>query len=181
MLTAISNDAARTESYKEGVDAFLVKPFQKEMLLARIESMLSNRRIKQDEVFSLNNAHDTVNIENKDKVFLENLMAIMKDNYTNPDFNVPQLQSQMCMSMTSFYKKITTLTGLTPAHFIRLYRLQTAKNILESQAGNSGINVSEIAYTVGFNDPKYFSKCFQSQYNILPSAILQGNKKNNPE
>lgn len=175
MLTALSNDTARTESYKEGVDAFLVKPFQKDMLMARIESILSNRHKQQNEVtFDLRSAYDNVNIEKKDKVFMENLLAIMKDNYTNPDFNVPQLQSQMCMSMTSFYKKITALTGLTPAIFIRLYRLQTARNILESHAGDSSISVSEIAYTVGFNDPKYFSKCFQNQYNILPSAILQG-------
>lgn len=178
MLTALSNDNVRTESYKEGVDAFLVKPFKKEMLIARIESILANRHRQQDEVsFDLRTAYDKVNIEKRDKVFMENLLAIMKDNYSNPDFNVPQLQSQMCMSTTSFYKKITALTGLTPAIFIRLYRLQTARNILESHAGDSSMNVSEIAYTVGFNDPKYFSKCFQNQYNILPSAILQGEKQ----
>jgi len=80
----------------------------------------------------------------------------------------------MCMSMTPFYKKISALTGLTPALFIRLYRLQTAKKMLEDHAGDKGLSVSEIAYMVGFNDPKYFSKCFQNQYHVLPSAILQG-------
>lgn len=174
MLTALSNDEVRTNSYKAGADAFIVKPFQKEMLLARIESILSNRQKRQNEVsFDLRNAYDKVDIEKKDKVFMENLLSIMKDNYSNPDFNVPQLQSHMCMSTTSFYKKITALTGLTPALFIRLYRLQTAKNLLENHAGDNNMNVSEIAYTVGFNDPKYFSKCFQNQFGILPSTILQ--------
>lgn len=175
MLTALSNDDARLNSYKEGVDAFLVKPFEKEMLLTRIENILSNRRQQQDEVsFDLKNAYASVNIERPDKVFMENLLGILKDNYTDPEFNVPQLQSRMCMSMTPFYKKISALTGLTPALFIRLYRLQTAKKMLEDHAGDKGISVSEIAYMVGFNDPKYFSKCFQNQYHVLPSAILQG-------
>lgn len=175
MLTALSNDNARLSSYKEGVDAFLVKPFDKEMLLARIENILSNRKQQQNEVsFDLRNAYANVNIERSDKVFMENLLNILKDNYTNPEFNVPQLQSLMCMSMTPFYKKISALTGLTPALFIRLYRLQTAKKMLEDHAGDKGISVSEIAYMVGFNDPKYFSKCFQNQYHVLPSAILQG-------
>lgn len=175
MLTALSNDNARLSSYKEGVDAFLVKPFDKEMLLTRIENILSNRQQQQHEVsFDLRNAYANVNIERSDKVFMENLLNILKDNYTNPEFNVPQLQSLMCMSMTPFYKKISALTGLTPALFIRLYRLQTAKKMLEDHAGDKGISISEIAYMVGFNDPKYFSKCFQNQYHVLPSAILQG-------
>lgn len=175
MLTALSDDDARLSSYKEGVDAFLVKPFEKEMLLARIESILTNRRQQQSELsFDLKNAYANVNIERSDKVFMENLLSILRDNYMNPDFSVPQLQSLMCMSMTPFYKKISALTGLTPALFIRLYRLQTARKLLEAHTGDSGISVSEIAYQVGFNDPKYFSKCFQNQYHVLPSSILQG-------
>jgi len=175
MLTALSDDDARLSSYKEGVDAFLVKPFEKEVLLARIENILSNRKKQQNELsFDLRNAYASVNIERSDKTFMENLLRILKDNYSNPEFNVPQLQSLMCMSMTPFYKKISALTGLTPALFIRLYRLQTARKLLEDHSGDKGVSVSEIAYLVGFNDPKYFSKCFQNQYHVLPSTILQG-------
>jgi YesN/AraC family two-component response regulator len=175
MLTALSDDDARLSSYKEGVDAFLVKPFDKEMLLTRIENILSNRKQQQSELsFDLKSAYANVNIESSDKTFIENLLNILKDHYENPEFNVPQLQSLMCMSMTPFYKKISALTGLTPALFIRLYRLQTAKRILDDHAGDKGISVSEIAYMVGFNDPKYFSKCFQNQYHVLPSSILAG-------
>ena len=175
MLTALSDDDARLSSYKEGVDAFLVKPFDKEMLLTRIENILSNRKQQQNELsFDLSSAYANVNIEHSDKTFMENLLDILKDHYANPEFNVPQLQSLMCMSMTPFYKKISALTGLTPALFIRLYRLQTAKKMLDDHAGDKGISVSEIAYMVGFNDPKYFSKCFQNQYHVLPSAILSG-------
>ena len=175
MLTALSDDDARLSSYKEGVDAFLVKPFDKEMLLTRIENILSNRKQQQSELsIDLGSAYANVNIESSDKTFMENLLGILKDHYENPEFNVPQLQSLMCMSMTPFYKKISALTGLTPALFIRLYRLQTAKKILDDHAGDKGISVSEIAYMVGFNDPKYFSKCFQNQYHVLPSAILSG-------
>ncbi|MBQ9172284.1 MAG: response regulator [Bacteroidales bacterium] len=174
MLTALSDDSARLESYKGGVDAFLVKPFEKEMLLTRIDNLFSLRRERQSELsFDLSNAYANVDIENPDKAFMRNLMTIMKENYADPEFSVPQLQSRMCMSMTPFYKKISALTGLTPALFIRLYRLQTAKKILESHRGDSGISVSEVAYMVGFNDPKYFSKCFHKQFHTIPSSILQ--------
>ncbi|MBQ6578670.1 MAG: response regulator [Bacteroidales bacterium] len=179
MLTALSDDSARLESYKCGADAFLSKPFEKEVLLARIDNILKNRKARQSELsFDLSGAYAAVNIENSDKAFMRNLLSIMKENYTDPEFNVPQMQTRMCMSMTPFYKKITALTGLTPALFIRLYRLQTAKKILEDHKGDSGISVSEVAYMVGFNDPKYFTKCFHKQFGILPSSVLQGGRLN---
>lgn len=174
MLTALSDDDTRLKSYKQGVNAFLVKPFKKDMLLARIENILNDRQQIQEELsYDLENSYATVNIDRSDKAFMEQLLGVLKDNYTDPEFSVPKLQSLLCMSMTPFYKKVSSLTGLTPAMLIRRYRLQTAKTLLESNA-DKGINVSEIAYMVGFNDPKYFSKCFQKEYHIKPSSLLQG-------
>lgn len=177
MLTALSSDIARLNSYKQGVDAFLTKPFEQPMLIARIENILNNRKQKQSELtFDLTKVYDEVDIEKKDKVFMEKILDILKNNYTNSEFGVTELQAKLGMSSTPFYKKIAVLTGLTPSHFIRLYRLQTAKKILESHVGDKGISISEIAYMVGFNDPKYFSRCFINQYNVLPSDILQPSK-----
>lgn len=174
MLTALSDDDTRLNSYKEGVNAFLVKPFKKDMLLARIENILNDRQQVQEELsYDLENSYATVNIDRSDKAFMEQLMNVLKDNYTDPEFSVPKLQSLLCMSMTPFYKKVSSLTGLTPAMLIRRYRLQTAKTLLETNR-DKGVNVSEIAYMVGFNDPKYFSKCFQKEYHIKPSSLLQG-------
>lgn len=96
--------------------------------------------------------------------------------YSNPDFGVTELQSELGVSSTSLYKKITALTGLSAMQFIRLYRLQTARNILEQQTSDNRKNVSEVAYMVGFNDPKYFTRCFVKQYGIQPSTLIPAAK-----
>ena len=174
MLTALSNDSARLNSYKQGVDAYLTKPFEPQILIARIENILKNQKKRQSELtFDLTTAYAKVNIEKTDKVFMQRLLDILENNYINSQYGVTDLQAELNMSSTPFHKKIMTLTGLTPSHFIRLYRLQTAKKILEAHAGEKSISISEVAYAVGFNDPKYFSKCFMNQYNILPSDILR--------
>lgn len=173
MLTAISDDDTRLNSYREGVNAFLVKPFKKEMLIARIDNILNERKTQQEELsYDLENSYAKVNIDRSDKAFMEQLMNTLKENYSDPDFSVRKLQSMLLMSNTPFHKKISSLTGLTPTTLIRRYRLQTARKLLEENA-DKGISISEIAYMVGFSDPKYFSKCFLKDYHIKPSELLQ--------
>ena len=173
MLTALSSDDARLNSYKSGVDAFLTKPFDKQMLLMRIENIMHNRRQLQEELsrdLTVAGAH--VEIEGADKIFMNLLADTMKAKFANADFGTSELVKAMGMSSTSLYKKITSLTGLSASQYIRLYRLQTAKKLMVSQGKNSGLSVSEVAYKVGFNDPKYFTRCFVKQYGIQPSSLL---------
>lgn len=173
MLTALSDDDSRLKSYQKGVNGFLVKPFTKDMLEARIDNILSERKMLQDELsYNLENSYAKVNIDRSDKAFMEHLLEVLKNNYADQEFNVPKLLENMCMSMTPFYKKVTSLIGLTPALLIRRYRLQTAKTLMEKSV-DSGVSVSEIAYMVGFSDPKYFSKCFQKEFHVRPMDILQ--------
>ena len=173
MLTALSDDDSRLKSYQEGVNGFLVKPFNKDMLEVRINNILSERKMLQNELsYDLENSYAKVNIDRSDKAFMEHLLEVLKNNYADPEFNVPKLLENMCMSMTPFYKKVTSLIGLTPALLIRRYRLQTAKTLMEKGV-ESGVSVSEIAYMVGFSDPKYFSKCFQKEFHVRPKDILQ--------
>ncbi|WP_304200494.1 two-component regulator propeller domain-containing protein [Phocaeicola plebeius] len=173
MLTALSSDDARLDSYRQGVDAFLTKPFEPDLLLLRIENILRNREKRQLElVYDLGKRLVTVNIEKPDKLFMEKLMQIMEEHYTNPEFSVSELAAEMRMSNSSFYKKITALTGLSASAFIRLYRLQIGKRLLEEHVGEAGISVSEIAYSVGFSDPKYFTRCFVKEYQIQPKILL---------
>lgn len=173
MLTALSDDNARLESYNQGVDAFLTKPFESETLLARIDNILRKNKTRQKELsYDLSQAHSSVLVKDADKQFLERLTEIMEANYADSEFYVTELLEGMGMSSTSFYKKIIALTGLSASHFIRLYRLQTAKRIIDNMEYNQGANISEIAYQVGFNDPKYFTRCFVKQYKVPPSALL---------
>lgn len=173
MLTALSSDDARLDSYRQGVDAFLTKPFEPDLLLSRIENILKNREKRQLElVYDLGKRLVTVNIEKPDKLFMEKLMQTMEEHYTNPEFSVSELAAEMRMSNSSFYKKITALTGLSASAFIQLYRLQVGKKLLEEHVGETGISISEIAYSVGFSDPKYFTRCFVKEYQIQPKVLL---------
>lgn len=176
MLTALSSDQVRLDCYRAGVDAFLTKPFEKELLLARIENIMLRRRQRQQEVtFNLSDAYSRVEIEDTDKLFMERLISVIEENYSIADFGVAELQEKLNMSGTSLYKKVTALTGLTSTQFIRLYRLQTAHKILENSQseGAPHLSIAELAYRVGFNDPKYFTRCFVKQYGVQPSSFLQ--------
>ena len=95
-------------------------------------------------------------------------------NVSNADYSVDQLSKEMNMSRVSLYKKVLLLTGKTPIEYIRFYRLKKAAQLLEK----SQLTIAEIAYEVGFNNPKFFSKYFKLEYNMLPSAYaaLKANK-----
>ena len=102
----------------------------------------------------------------------------MEDNLSDPDFSVDKLSREIGMSRVHLYKKLTSLTGKSPIEFIRIIRLRRAAQLLEK----SQLSVSEIAYQVGFNNPKYFTKYFKSEYRTLPSeyAAEKFRKKEGP-
>ena len=106
-----------------------------------------------------------VEIQSSDEEFLNKILQLLEDNISNSDFNVNQFASEIGMSTPIFYKKIKVLTGLTVNNFVKSIRLKRAVQLLNQNAGN----VSEIAYMVGFNDAKYFSKEFRKQYGKTPS------------
>lgn len=106
-----------------------------------------------------------------DQQFMKEVIGIIERNYEDSNFGVKELVTHLNMSYTIVYKKFVSLTGLPPVRFLLLYRLKVAKLILERNKRNNVI-VSEIAYRVGFNDPKYFTRCFVKQYNMTPSAII---------
>ncbi|MCM1504565.1 MAG: response regulator [Muribaculum sp.] len=173
MLTALSDYDSRFESYKVKVDAYLTKPFEPEMLLARLDAILTNRNNQQKVIIQdLSNPYPTVEMEDSDKTFLKKLVEVMRANYSNPDFSVASLVDMMGMSAPKLYHKIIALTGMSAVSYIRLYRLQTAKGIMEENRGKKGVSVSEVAYLVGFNDPKYFTRCFVKQFGVQPRTFI---------
>ena len=176
MLTAKTSDEARLDSYKMGVDAYLLKPFDENMLLARIASILENRRRFQQR-FSIDMNTDSLELpeENSgDKKFLERAMRVVKENYKNPDFEVGDFINEMGISKSLLNKKMQCLTGQSAGQFIRNYRLNLARELLLKNKVNRTMNISEIAYAVGFNDPKYFTRCFTKHFNVTPSSLMEG-------
>lgn len=174
MLTAKTSDEARLESYKMGVDAYLLKPFDENMLLARISSILENRKRFQQK-FSIDMNTDSLNLgeeDSEDKKFLEHAMKVVKENYKNPEFEVSDFINEMGISKSLIYKKMQSLTGQSAGQFIRNYRLNLARELLLRNKVNRTMNISEIAYEVGFNDPKYFTRCFTKHFNVTPSSLM---------
>ena len=103
-----------------------------------------------------------------DEDFINKLIDTTESIWNDPKFDVGVFGKQVGLSRSQFYRKVSSITGLSPNDFIREFRLNKALNLIESQKGN----VSQIAYETGFNSPSYFSKCFQKRYGILPSNLV---------
>lgn len=172
MLTAKTSDEARLESYKMGADAFLLKPFDENLLLVRMSNILENRkRVQQKFALSMNVEELGVE-ESGDKKFLDKAISVVKENYKNSDFEVSDFIEAMGVSRNLLNKKMQSLTGQSAGQFIRNYRLNLARELLLRNRESHSMNVSEIAYEVGFNDPKYFTRCFTKHFNVTPSSMM---------
>ncbi|MDR2915054.1 MAG: response regulator [Tannerella sp.] len=172
LLTANSSENARLESYENGVDGYITKPFEEPVLMAHIDAILKNRDLRQKKFVEEGLNPSMLEVGSSDQQFMNEVLDILAGNYEDSEFGVKELTEKLSISYTLLYKKFVSLTGLPPVRFILLYRLQLAKKILENNKNNNLI-VSEIAYRVGFNDPKYFSRCFVKQYKITPSSLIK--------
>jgi signal transduction histidine kinase/AraC-like DNA-binding protein/streptogramin lyase len=169
LLTALATDEEQTESLVTGADDFIIKPFNFQILETRISNLISTRRnLKQVFRSNLVVGPDEITITSLDEQFINKSIELVELNISNPDYTVEELSRDLGMSRTLFYKKILALTGKTPLEFIRSMRLKRAEQLLQK----SQLNVSEIAYRVGFNDPKYFRKHFKNEFGLLPSQYL---------
>jgi DNA-binding response OmpR family regulator len=165
LLTAKNQIADRIESYNAGADAYISKPFEMEVLIARINSLIQNRHKQNKEYQSSLTIHpkETEN-ESMDGIFLRQAIEVVEVNLANFEFTHEQLIDAMNTSKSTLYRKIKSLTGLSPSEFVRNIRLKHACIMLKNETGN----VSDIAYAVGFNDPKYFSTCFKAEFGVTP-------------
>ena len=166
LLTANTLDDDKISGFDAGADEYVSKPFNVGVLKARIRNLL----IKKDEQRSkLNNQFgfsiSEVNLPTLDEKLLEKVNKFSIENITNPDFSIEDLSKMIGMSTVYLNKKMTVLTGKTTSEYVRSIRLRKASQLLEK----TDLSISEIAYEVGYNSPKYFSKYFKDEYGILPS------------
>lgn len=173
MLTAKTSPEARLESYRTGVDEYLLKPFDETLLLTRIENILSNRKRYQRK-FKTDMDVEVLNIEEEsgDKKFINQVMEVVKEHYKNPYFEVSDFSEAVGVSKSLLNKKLQSLVGQSAGQFIRNYRLNTARELIIKNKETKRMNIAEIAYEVGFNDPKYFARCFSKQFNMKPSDLM---------
>ena len=168
LLTANSSEKSYIDSFEKGIDGYITKPFDETMLLVQIEAIMKNRDIRQKRFIDGEMNLSELDAGYTDQQFMKEAIEIIDKNYEDSNFGVKELVVHLNMSYTIVYKKFISLSGIPPVKFILLYRLKVAKKLLDINRNN---NVSEVAYRVGFNDPKYFTRCFVKQYNITPSSI----------
>ena len=173
MLTAKTSPEARLESYRMGVDEYLLKPFDETLLLTRIRNILENRKRYQRQ-FTVAMDMNELNMEEEsgDKKFLSQVMEVIKDNYKNSYFEVSDFCEAVGVSKSLLNKKLQSLIGQSAGQFIRNYRLNIARELILKNRETKIMNIAEVAYEVGFNDPKYFTRCFTKQFNVTPSSLM---------
>lgn len=172
LLTARAEEAQQLEALETGASDYITKPFNFEVLLSRIKNIISQQSSLRKTFQQHIEANPSeVAISSADEQFIQQALQIVEKNISNPDFSVEELSKALFMSRVSVYKKILALTGRSPIEFIRSIRLKRAAQLLEK----SQLTVAEVAYEVGFNNPKYFTKYFKMEYNVLPSVY--GKKK----
>ncbi len=166
LLTAWSTDEGRAEGYKVGADAYIAKPFDMDVLLARISNLLEKQEKRMHD-FSHSASLDVRNIADSapDEKFLKEIISLIEKNITDSDYTTDSLAADMAMSRMSLYRKMKALTGQTPSDFIRTVRLKAAAELLKSGQRN----VSEVCYLTGFATPQNFTKHFKDMFGVVPS------------
>ena len=176
MLTARHSPDDRVKAMEFGADGYITKPFSIELLLARIDNLLTQRR-KLFEKFSSQSARnkvvelavEDVVVTDRDEEFMKNVMAWLGENVENSELTIDQLASHLGLGRTTMYNKLKSLTGKSPVELIKEYRITKSKLLLRM----GQFSVSEVAYKVGFSDPGYFSRCFREQFHMSPAEYLK--------
>uniref|UniRef100_UPI00356506FE response regulator n=1 Tax=Lutibacter sp. TaxID=1925666 RepID=UPI00356506FE len=175
LLTAKTLEEDRIESYENGADAFLPKPFSISVLRARINNLLVAKKRLRDRFSELGGVPPSSEIttNNLDEAFLDKATRIVLKNISDFDFKQENLLEEMNIGRSQFYRKINSLTGQNPSCFIRTIRLQYASELLLQQSNS----IKEVTYMSGFNSTAYFSKTFRELYNLTPSQYIEQNEK----
>lgn len=186
MLTACAMDEQRVNGYDVGADGYVSKPFNSEVLLARIRNLISNRKRIFDlwgagtaTMLKTHAATEPAVKENKptspagapdiDNDFYKKFLELVDKDMGNPDLNVEELASSMGLGRSQFYRKIKSLTNYSPVELLRRLRMARARDLLTTTERT----ISEISYAVGISTPAYFTKCYKEAYGETPSELRE--------
>lgn len=190
LLTAKSEQSDRLIGLRKGADAYLMKPFNKDELLVRLEKLVALRRVLQKkygdwrlvigdaggQVSSLNfgsnekrdPSQTITSVEpTLEDIFLQKIQKVIEDKMDDTELGIVHLCRAVSLSHTQVFRKLKALTGENPTLYIRKMRLQKAAELLKT----ADLNISEIAYAVGFSDPNYFSRAFSEEFGAPPSEM----------
>jgi YesN/AraC family two-component response regulator len=169
LLTARSSITHKKEGYEIGADSYVTKPFSVDLLDSRVENLLKSRKQLKDYYTRSFLLQPSAISETPDDKFIKQLLGLIEKYIADPNFDISKLSSEMGMSRPVLYRKVKALTDLSIIEFIRTVRMNRAAQLLKT----GQYRVSEVAFEVGFSDPKYFRKCFKEQFNINPSDLVR--------
>lgn len=165
ILSSHQSPATKIKSFKAGVDDYVTKPFSTEILRIKVtnlierQQMLHNKFLRELQIGSVE-----ATVESADEAFLRRALEVVQENLSNDNFSADDFADKMAMSRVHLYRKLKALTGQAVSDFVKTIRLKVAADLLKNQR----ISVKETSYQVGFNDPKYFSRCFRQQFGMKP-------------
>ncbi|MDH3708934.1 MAG: tetratricopeptide repeat protein [Cyclobacteriaceae bacterium] len=168
MLTAKAGTDNKIHGLETGADEYLTKPFDAHELLIRTKNLIEQRK-KLRELFSLKDLQidpKKVKVTTVDQKFLEELLELLEQHYSDFHFGVPQMQEALALSKSQLHRKLKALTNEAPGELLRNFRLKRAAQLLAQKSDT----VTQIAYQVGFNDLSYFTKCFKELHGVVPSS-----------
>ena len=184
LLSAKSSLDDRISGLEQGIDDYITKPFSATYLKIRIKSLLHQRKELQEIYWKawsekLNNTQETT-LEEKltpsqpqiisyDEQFMQQVMQVMEEQMENSELTVDEFAQLLNLGRSVFYQKLKSIIGLSPVDFIREIRIKRAVQLIDS----GEYNFSQVAYMTGFNDPKYFGKCFKRQMGMTPSEYKE--------
>ena len=173
MLTAKTQETDKMDALTVGADEYMTKPFKMKELLLRIDNMIANRQritreFKQQSIEEVKVKN--VTMPSHDNEFLEKAMTCVHNHLDDSDYDRDSFASDMGMSASSLYNKLRAVTGMNATSFIRDIRMKEACRLAKS---TPGIRVSDLAYSVGYKDPKYFSTIFKKEFGMQPSEYIE--------
>lgn len=170
ILTAKEDEEDQMMGLETGANDYLMKPFNVRLLKLKIRNLLETQQhLRERFVKNIFIGTSDLPINNIDEQFIKRAVSIVEMNIGDYTFNVETLAEKMNLSHVQLYRKFKAMTDLLPVDFIRSIRLKRAAQLL-----NQGIlNVSEICFETGFNDPSYFTKCFKKEFGVLPTEYFQ--------
>lgn len=168
ILTALTSNENQKEAYKVGIDEFIKKPFNPDLLIVKIHSLLQrNNQIKEAANTDAMTLPENKKVVTYDEKIFAKLKQMMEKNLSDSNFGQNELASELGMSSMQLYRKLKGMTKMSPNEFIRSFRINRSKQLLASK----GITINEISDMVGFNDPKYFSRCFTKEVGQSPTKF----------
>lgn len=168
ILSAKTDNESKMCGLETGIDDYIEKPFSTDLLRARIKNLMARQeRIRAyfRGKYVDNEERTMAGTSSADSLFMSRLTAVIDKNISNGDLNVDDVASELNMSRSVYFKKLKTLTGMSPNEFLKAVRMQRAAELIDSHR----YTMAEVSLMVGINDPHYFSKCFKQHFDMTPT------------